>query len=237
MRKNTSLCTIKKVLFVCILSIFHFKTSIRSEEPAAVEYDWLSQISISMETKAGYDFTNKFPYGENELIVEKRFSTVDALSAVVENLLSYDDGTFTDEITVGAIGVPLRFLSVCAACKFFIIKDDIGFGIDGKIVIGHDFQTVGFNFEDENEFLYDITGKRFEYVNTFYAEKSFNVTANTSVGILLEHEVTISECDFESLLLMGPMYSIKCFSLYVNYAVGIKPCITHGTELGCVFGF
>lgn len=237
MSKNNSLCTIHKVLFVCILSIFHFKTTIRSEEPAAVESDRLSQLSISMETKAGCYFASKVPYGENELIVEKQFSTLEALSAVVENLLSYADDTFTDEITVGAIAVPLKFLSLCAACKILIFKNDIGFGIDGKVIIGHDFQTTGFNLEDENEFFYDITGKKYEYVNKFLAAKSFHLTANTSAGIILEHEITVSESDFENQLLVGPLYTINHISLYVNYAVGIKPCITHGMELGCVFEF
>ncbi|MBN1755889.1 hypothetical protein JW877_06710, partial [bacterium] len=148
-----------------------------------------------------------------------------------ENLVIFEKPDLTDEITIGAGLGLLDFLSIGIASKI-LISDSITFGIDGMVTFGYELEKIGLLLEDENEFLYNFNDKSFEYVNTFTLEKMFKINEKMGIGFGLENEHLITKEEVSDGLLMGLIFNYKLFNIYANYAFGILPDITHGSEMG-----
>jgi len=205
----------------CIVSIYLF-----AELP----------VSISIETKGGYNATDKMAYAENEAVIEKEFDVLKGLTLGFENLVVYEHPDLSDEVTLGLSLGLLDFLSIGVAPKLFI-ADSVTFGLDGILTIGYEFEKISFNIEDENEFLYNFNDKAFEYVNTLGIEKMFEINEKMGIGIGLENELVITKEEISDGLLIGPKLNYDFFSVYINYALGITPEVSHSAELGVAFEF
>lgn len=188
-------------------------------------------ISIGIDTKGGYNFSDKIMYIENEAIFEKEFDVLKGLTVGFENLFIFENPDLADEMTLGAGLGLLDFLSIGIASKLFI-SDSLSFGVNGIVVLGYEFEKIGLSIDDGNEFLYNFHKKSFEYVNTFSLEKMFEINDKAGIGFGIENELVVTKEEIVDGLLAGPKFNLNNFSFYANYALGIVPNISHGAEIG-----
>lgn len=205
--------------------------------PAILEAEW----SVSDESILGTDLS--IGYMENELIIEKDFNWHGFYAGfentfIMDNFRSID---FMDEISIG-FGLGLTdWLTLSIYQKMFISAVGAEFGVDFMTVFGHEIENKGFTIEDENEFVYNTTANKWEYVNTLGIDwQPIEIGDSLSFGFFFEDEIVIpieKSTEPENGILIGPIISNAHFSFGLYYALGLamKEDASHGIEASLIF--